>query len=57
MWLEDYYIVILRKTMGEIAGQTWSEGQMGFGQMGFGQVLALFIWVPVPAVFIITLGT
>lgn len=41
MWTELVYLWKIRTIMSQIAGDTWLEGEWGFGQ-----ILALFVWLP-----------
>lgn len=51
MWFNIAFVVRVRHAMGVVAGDTWSENQVGFGQ-----VLALLIWAPVILGFALSLG-
>ncbi|PVH75400.1 hypothetical protein DL98DRAFT_658105 [Cadophora sp. DSE1049] len=42
VWLHIYLLINLRRLMRELAGDTWSEAEWGFGQ-----VTAVLMWLPV----------
>ncbi|KAK0125515.1 hypothetical protein ONS96_009352 [Cadophora gregata f. sp. sojae] len=52
MCLEMSYLLRLRAAMQILAGDWWTEGELGFGQ-----ILALLLWLPVLLVFFNTLIT